>query len=144
MIHWKCDKDNNVINNRFTHQRKKFKILFRKTKKDFYYNKFNNCIEDSREVLLSFNEITGKNTNASGVSAINDEGKKNISDATEIPNSFNQFSTSIGSKLADDIEIIDINFCCESASQSMYLADSSLHENISINQNLKPKQNFWL
>ena len=40
----------------------------------------------------------------------------------------------------EDIESVGINFNFESASQSIYLVDSSVHKIISIIQNLKPKQ----
>ena len=55
--------------NRFIHERKNFEILLRKTKKDFYYNKLNYCIGDSRQVFKIISEISEKNAKVSAINS---------------------------------------------------------------------------
>ena len=87
---WKSDKLNSL---------KKVEKFIRIAKKDHYYQKFNKCIRDSRQVFKVLNEINGKTAKSSKVSALLINNNK-LSDPVLISNAFNDYFASVGTKLA--------------------------------------------
>ena len=66
---WKSDKLNSLKKVNFLNQLQKVEKLIRIAKKDHYYQKFNKCIGDSRQVFKVLNEINGKTAKSSKISA---------------------------------------------------------------------------
>ena len=85
---WKCNKTNET-----------------KSKKNYYYNKFNNCIGDSRQVFKISNEIIGKCPRSGNVPLLKN-GDLGIDKNQEIANHLNDHFAKISSKLLLHYQVI--------------------------------------
>ena len=122
----------------FFYQRQKVEKFIRIAKKDYYYQKFNKCIGDSRQVFKVLNEINGKTAKSSKISALLINNNE-LSDPVLISNVLNDYFASVGTKLASKIDLVEPVIKIEDVSQSMYLFNSTICEIIDVTERLKPK-----
>jgi hypothetical protein len=80
--------------------------ILRGAKKMYYTSKLNENLKNPKKTWETLNEILGKNKKKDDVSQINIEGTPE-SDPTKIANHFNQFFTSIGKKISNDVPPVD-------------------------------------
>ena len=75
-----------------------------KTVKKFYYNKFKNCIGDSKKVYKLLNDLTGiRNISSRTIVSVNGNSGDVVSYKLAIANEFNDFFPSIGIHIANQI-----------------------------------------
>ena len=95
--------DNQLFFIRYKCYRDKINHLIRKSKKDYYCKNFNRCRQNIRKIWQQINKIIHKNKNKDYVTCIKTE-KGIISNPFPIGNKFNEFYTSVASKLVSKIK----------------------------------------
>ena len=95
--------DNQLFFIRYKCYRDKINHLIRKSKKDYYCKNFNRCRQNIRKIWQQINKIIHKSKNKDYVTCIKTE-KGIISDPFAIGNKFNEFYTSVASKLVSKIK----------------------------------------
>ena len=88
---------------RYKYYRDKINHLIRKSKKDYYCNYFKKNTDNTRKMWQQINKIVHKNKNKDSVTCIKIE-KGIVSDPFVIGNKFNEFFTSVASKLVSKIK----------------------------------------
>ena len=88
---------------RYKCYRDKINHLIRKNKKNYYCKYFNKCSQNIRKMWQQINKIVHKNKNKDHVTCIKAE-KGIISDPFAIGNKFNEFYSSVASKLVSTIK----------------------------------------
>ena len=89
--------------------RSQFEKEVKQSKKEFYWNKFKNCIRDSRQTYKLLNDISGKNIKSNKIPPLKSclEMKEKPTDA-DIANKFNTFFTTVGTMLKNEVPNADI------------------------------------
>ena len=95
--------DNQLFFIRYKCYRDKINHFIRKSKKDYYCKKFNKCSQNTSKLWQQINKIVHKNENKDYVTCIK-TGKGIISYPFAIGNKFNEFYTSVASKLVSKIK----------------------------------------
>ena len=95
--------DNQLFFIRYKCYRDKINHLIRKSKKDYYCKKFNRCRQNIQKIWQQINKIIHKSKNKDYVTCIKTE-KGIISNPFAIGNKFNEFYTSVASKLVSKIK----------------------------------------
>ena len=93
-----CIKGNSAEKT-FLMRRQKVDKAIRFAKKNFYYKKFADCIEDSRQVFQVLNEVTGKRCQSRQINSLEVDGFQ-VYDYTEMANALNHHFVFVGPKLA--------------------------------------------
>ena len=88
--------------NEFKSYRNKLTDEIRVAKNQYYKNKLNGSAGDAKKTWKVINEVLKPNKQSNDVTSFKVDDKI-LTDSSEIANSFNEFFTSIGSKLASDI-----------------------------------------
>ena len=88
---------------RYKYYRDQINHLIRKSKKEYYCKYFNKNTNNMRKMWQQINKIVHKNKNKDSVTCIKSE-KCIISDPFAIGNKFNEFYTSVASKLVSKIK----------------------------------------
>ena len=97
----KQNPNNNKAANKFKLLRDKFEKSVKKAKKDFYRQKFESCIGDSRQTYKLLNDIKGSTRKSSKVPALNScNARFSDPSSTDIAEEFNTFFTNVGPKLS--------------------------------------------
>ena len=83
--------------NTFTNLRKKFEQAVKMNKRKFYWNKFKNCIGDSRQTYKLLNELNEKSISRFKVPILESCQKLNDNPTEkDVANRFNDFFINIG------------------------------------------------
>ena len=119
--------------------RDKFGKSVKKAKKDFYRQKFESCIGNSRQTYKLLNDIKGTTRKTSKVPALNScTARRNDPSSADIAEEFNTFFTNVGPKLKENIKDVPLPKMDE-VNHSMYLKPISVNEVREIIDNLDNK-----
>ena len=104
----KRKKDPQSIQKRekFLKSRKKVESMIESLKKNFYFQKFGNCIGDSRTYMF-LNELSGKQKRIPIVPALSSDISHTMSDSGkvfDVAETFNNFFVNIGESIQDNIQ----------------------------------------
>ena len=137
------NKTNKTKRKKFLSERSKVEKLVKLSKRNYYYNRFNNCIGDSRQVFKILNEIIGKCPRSGNVPLLKN-GDLEIDNNQEIANHLNDHFANIASKLLaslpSDSRESHETYSKYNAPQSMFLHKITIFEVLEIIENLKAKQ----
>ena len=95
---WKSTRNINHLNY-FKRLRAKFENLVKNAKKEFYANRFESCIGDSRQTYKLLNDLSGKSQVSRNIPILKSSNGL-IATNDEIANSFNDYFADIGKKMA--------------------------------------------
>ena len=140
---WKCNKTNKTKRKKSLAERSKVEKLVELSRRNYYYNRFNNCIGDSRQVFKILNEIIGKCPRSGNVPLLKN-GDLEIDNNQEIANHLNDHFANIASKLLaslpSDSRESHETYSKYNAPKSMFLHKVTMFEVLEIIENLKAKQ----
>ena len=86
--------------------RNKFETCVKKAKRDFYRQKFESCMGDSRQTYKLFNDIKEINRKSSQVPALNSCSERcTDSSSADITEQFNTFFANVGPKLKENLNM---------------------------------------
>jgi len=88
---------------KFKTYKNKLHMLIRKSKRKYFFTKFERTKNNLRQTWRTINDIIGKTKNNSVHSKFKDESGNMLSDPKDISNKFNTFFVNIGPKLASNI-----------------------------------------
>ena len=108
--------------------------LIMSEKRRLFYNKFDNCVGDSRQTFKILNEITGKTSKMVQINQLT--GSVNAVSSSEIADSFNEFFASVGTKLTSKFPTIDNVVTTQFVTHSMFVRDTNGTEITEIISNL--------
>ena len=117
----------------------KFETCVIKAKKDFYRQKFESCMGDSRQTYKLINDIKGTNLKSSQVLALNSCSERcTDSSSADIAEQFNTVFTNVGPKLKEKIKHVHLPEMNE-VNHSVYLKPITIDEVREIIENLDNK-----
>ena len=102
----------------------KLNMLIRKSKRMYYYTKFEKSKNDMKKTWQQINSIIGKCKTQSSDCKFKDEAGNVITNSQDISNQFNDFFVNVGPKLASDIQHNGKNYydyLQDMTSSSMYM-----------------------
>ena len=138
---WKSTRNICHLNN-FERLRTKFENSVKIAKTDFYGNRFESCIGDSRQTCKLLNNLSGRNQVSKNVPFLKPSTSLNVKN-DEIANSFNDFFADISKKIASKIPDAPlISVTCNN--KSMFLYKTSDEEILSIMNELDSKSSSGL
>ncbi len=88
---------------KFRKYRNKLNNLIRKSKRDYYYNKFKNTQNNIKETWKTINSIIGRKNKTKQQKSFKADNEE-VTDPNVISNAFNNFFVNIGPKLASEIQ----------------------------------------
>ena len=88
---------------KFRTYRNKLNNIIRKSKRDYFYNKFKDTRNNIKETWKTINSIIGRNNKAKQQSTFRIDDKE-VTDSDIISDAFNDFFVNIGPKLASEIQ----------------------------------------
>ena len=138
---WKSTRNINHLNY-FKRLRAKFENLVKNAKKEFYANRFESCIGDSRQTYKLLNDLSGKSQVSRNIPILKSSNGL-IATNDEIANSFNDYFADIGKKIASKIPSAPLK-SIKCNNKSMFLYKTTEEEVLSIMNELDNKSSSGL
>ncbi len=109
---------------KFKSYKNKLQTLIRKSKRKYYYSKFESAKNNMKETWKTINNVIGKQKKQTVQTNFKDKQNKILTDPVEISNRFNDFFVQVGPELASNIQSTGkkyYEYLGNSRSSSMYL-----------------------
>ena len=95
---------------KFKTYKNKLNMLIRKSKRSYFYSKFEHAKNDMRKTWKAINNVLGRSQKQTSQSKFRDECGNCITNSEDISNGFNDFFVNIGPKLASEIHSTGKNY----------------------------------
>ena len=128
---------------KFKTYKNKLNMLIRKSKRMYYFTKFEKSKNNMRETWKEINYIIGKGKKQSSQCKFRDDSGNVITDPQNIADQFNNFFVNVGPKLASDIQNSGKNYheyLHERVPSSMFMNPIDEMEMVKIINKLKPNK----